>query len=375
MRRRDINKTVLDASLNFETLVDEIYEAGVVPEQWPGVFDRLAGMADAEGAMLFAQAPGIPQWISSDKIRERITRWTKSPFAIHNPRSERLVPNNEARFLTDLDRFTTEELDQEPFYRDVLRPSGLGWCVGTSIRSPSGDMLVLSIEKNFAKGPVPRAVAEQLDGLRPHLARATLMAGRLGLERARTAVATLEMIGLPAVALTQAGRVVAANPGFLASGSIVAVGARDQVQFNSPRAQALLVEGLANPPSLAKRGRSIPIAGTDKTPAVIAHLLPLRLAGLDLFSGAVSILFLTPIVQHSGPGPDLLQALFDLTPAEARIASLLTDGKSVAAISKIQDVSLNTVRTQLKSVFVKTGVDRQVDLVRLLGLRRLETLP
>jgi len=104
-------------------------------------------------------------------------------------------------------------------------------------------------------------------------------------------------------------------------------------------------------------------------------VLPLRLAGLDVFAGAVSILFLTPITQQRSPGPELLQALFDLTPAEARITSLLIDGNSVDSISKMQSVSLNTVRTQLKSVFLKTGVDRQVDLVRLLGQPRVQLIP
>jgi DNA-binding CsgD family transcriptional regulator len=312
--------------------------------------------------------------VSSEKIRERIDRWTKSPFAQNNPRAERLIPNREPCFLTDLDRFTAEELDNESFYRDILRPGGLGCCVGTTIRSPSGDMLVVSAEKAFAKGPVPRSVAEQLDEIRPHLARATVLAGRLGFERARTAVATLEMIGLPAAALTSTGRVVATNPGFLGSTSVVAVGAQDQVQFSSQVAQAMFVEALAKPLSLATTGRSIPIAGTDKSSPLIAHMLPLRLAGLDVFAGAVSILFLTPITQQRSPGPELLQALFDLTPAEARITSLLIDGKSVSSISKMQNVSLNTVRTQLKSVFMKTGVDRQVDLVRLLGQPRVQTI-
>jgi DNA-binding CsgD family transcriptional regulator len=82
--------------------------------------------------------------------------------------------------------------------------------------------------------------------------------------------------------------------------------------------------------------------------------------------------FLTPLTQQSSPAPELLQALFDLTPAEARVASMLIDGKSVDAISRIQGVSLNTVRTQLKSVFVKTGVERQVDLVSMLGQRRIQ---
>jgi DNA-binding CsgD family transcriptional regulator len=361
--------TLLDFA-NYESLVDQIYEAGVVPDHWPQVFDRLAEMADAEGTMLFAVAPGAPRFISSARIHDRIDRWTKSPFAQRNPRSDRLIPPDETRFLTDLDKFTLEELENESFYTDILRPSGLGWCAGTSVRAPSGDTLVLSIEKAWAKGPVPRAVAEQLDELRPHLARAAVLAGRLGFERARTAVATLEMIGLPAAAVTQAGRVVAANPGFLGSAPAVHVGAHEQVQFGAATVQQMFLEALARPTSLARTGRSIPVAGTAESPPLIAHVLPLRLAGLDVFAGAVSILFLTPLTPQSSPAPEMLQALFDLTPAEARITSMLIDGNTVDTISKTHSVSLNTVRTQLKSVFQKTGVDRQVDLVSMLGQRR-----
>jgi DNA-binding CsgD family transcriptional regulator len=355
-------------SVNFESLVDEIYEAGIVPDHWPQVFDRIAEMADAEGTMLFAVAPGAPRFISSAKIHDRIDRWTKSPFAQRNPRSDRLIPPDETRFLTDLDKFTMEELEAESFYTDVLRPSGLGWCAGTAVRAPSGDTLVLSVEKAWANGPVTRAVADQLDTLRPHLARAAVLAGRLGFERARTAVATLEMVGLPAAAVTSAGRVVASNPGFLASAS-VQIGAFNQVQFGPSTVQQMFLDALARPVSLARTGRSIPVAGTDSSPPSIAHVLPLRLAGLDVFAGAVSILFLTPLTPQSSPAPEMLQALFDLTPAEARITSLLIDGNSVDDISRANSVSLNTVRTQLKSVFQKTGVDRQVDLVSMLGQR------
>jgi DNA-binding CsgD family transcriptional regulator len=225
------------------------------------------------------------------------------------------------------------------------------------------------MEKAWSKGPVPRAVAERLDELRPHLARAGLLAGRLGLDRVRTAVATLELIGLPAVAVTPNGRAVAANAGFVANPGCVGIGARDQVQFKAPAAQGMFLDALARPASLAQTGRSIPVAGTAESAPLIAHVLPLRLAGLDVFTGAVSILYLTPLTQQSSPAPELLQALFDLTPAESRVASLLVDGSSVDAITKSQGVSANTVRTQLKAVFAKTGVERQSELVSLLGQR------
>jgi len=145
--------------MDFDLLVDEIYEAAIIPERWKGVLDRLAILADAEGALLFAAAPGQPRWLSSDSIRSRIEAWVNGPFYQDNPRGQRLVPTKEARFLTDLDAFTLEELEGEPFYTSFLRPNGLGWCVGTSVHSPAGDTLVISIEKAHEKGPVPRHVA------------------------------------------------------------------------------------------------------------------------------------------------------------------------------------------------------------------------
>lgn len=63
--------------------------------------------------------------------------------------------------------------------------------------------------------------------------------------------------------------------------------------------------------------------------------------------------------------PDLEQ-LFDLSPAEARLAQLLADGLSMEEAALHLGVTRNTVRSQLQSVFTKTGTNRQGDLVRLL---------
>src|SRR5262245_42285272 len=133
--------------MHFDRLVDDIYEAAVIPEQWFGVLDELARIADAEGTLLFAAAPGEPRWICSEQIRPQMQAWVDSPYYQNNPRGQHLVPKREVRFLTDLDAFTAEQLDHDPFYTEFLRPRGLGWCVGTSIHAPSGDTLVFSIEK------------------------------------------------------------------------------------------------------------------------------------------------------------------------------------------------------------------------------------
>jgi DNA-binding CsgD family transcriptional regulator len=70
---------------------------------------------------------------------------------------------------------------------------------------------------------------------------------------------------------------------------------------------------------------------------------------------------------ESKPKVDVLalQKLFDLTAAEARVAISICNGDGVAEIAESHNVSIGTVRNQLKSVFAKIGVNRQPDLVRL----------
>ena len=101
--------------MHFDRLVDEIYEAAIVPERWKGVLDRLANLADAEGALLFAAAPGQPRWLSSDNIRSRVELWVNSPFYQNDPRGQRLVPIKEPRFLTDLDAPAQEQRSLQTF--------------------------------------------------------------------------------------------------------------------------------------------------------------------------------------------------------------------------------------------------------------------
>jgi DNA-binding CsgD family transcriptional regulator len=71
----------------------------------------------------------------------------------------------------------------------------------------------------------------------------------------------------------------------------------------------------------------------------------------------------------SRPGsPPLLQALFDLTPAEAAIASKIGAGLTLEQIAIAEGRSMATVRNQLKSVLAKTGCARQAELTRMLAL-------
>jgi DNA-binding CsgD family transcriptional regulator len=63
---------------------------------------------------------------------------------------------------------------------------------------------------------------------------------------------------------------------------------------------------------------------------------------------------------------DVVRQLFGLTPAEAALATLLALGADLDEASEALGVSRNTARSQLRSIFMKTNVKRQSELVRMI---------
>jgi DNA-binding CsgD family transcriptional regulator len=65
------------------------------------------------------------------------------------------------------------------------------------------------------------------------------------------------------------------------------------------------------------------------------------------------------------PPVKLAQQLFELTPAETSLAIQLANGLSLDEAAQALSIRLNTARAHLRSIFSKTGVRRQTELVRL----------
>jgi DNA-binding CsgD family transcriptional regulator len=75
---------------------------------------------------------------------------------------------------------------------------------------------------------------------------------------------------------------------------------------------------------------------------------------------------LTPVTAPQAPPVELVQSLFDLTPAEATVARGLAAGETVDQLASTRGVSENTIRMQVRAVLEKTGCSRQTDVVALL---------
>jgi DNA-binding CsgD family transcriptional regulator len=340
-------------------LLDQIYEAAAVPETWPQVLEQLGAMVQTRHmALVVLDVDRRVNYAATERYRPVVQHFAESASRHDNPRPRRALSSGHAGFLTDLELFSRAELDRDSVYRELLFPNGLRYAAGSVIPVPTSDILVFDIS---------REEMGLLDQYRPHLARAALLSHRLGLRTASGATEALQLVGLPGAALTATGRVLVANPLFEQLAPRVAAGALDRVQLASKPAQEALKLALGAAAGDHAAIRSIPIPAEEGEPALIAHLVPIRRAAHDIFAKAEFLLVLTAVVAPDAPLTEMLHGLFDLTPAEARVARGLAAGLSVEEISLRNAISRETVRTQLKGVMAKTSTTRQADLVRLLA--------
>ncbi len=363
-------------------LVDQIYEASVQGDLWPDVIDRVAKYSGTELGVLFSVTPSltspddlISRWVTAARHREIVDNFLKAGWGSENLRAERLVQSNHSGFLTDLDICTAEEIETHPHYVYLRQAGPLGNGAATVIQVPSGDTLIMSWERSGYELPMTRDEVNRLDSLRPHLARAALVATRLGLERARAAAEALQALGLPACVLAHNGRLLAANvlfQGMMPHSLDESAGGR--LRIVDRQADRLLQEAVGQYRfTAAQVAKSIPVRGTSQSVPFVVHLLPLKRTAIDIMSGADFVLIATPVAYSTAPSDSVLRGLFDLTAAEATVARALVEGKSTEAIATARDTSIGTIQRQLKAIYSKTGVSRQSELVSVLAALRPST--
>jgi DNA-binding CsgD family transcriptional regulator len=89
-------------------------------------------------------------------------------------------------------------------------------------------------------------------------------------------------------------------------------------------------------------------------------------ATLD-FLGARALLVFSDLCRKSTPQSEVLSQAFGLSPAEARLASLIATGASPERAAEELGIARETARNQLKAVFAKTNTHRQGELIALLS--------
>lgn len=355
--------------MDLEPLIDRIYQAPTAPDTWPSVLYDVSKSVDGSGgALITRRNDNWTGWRLSPDIPAFAADYLRSEAATRSQTTPRLLAANHAGFLSDGDFFTREEYNTDSFIAEFGRAAGLHHAAATAIIVPNADLMVFQVQRRTGEAPFSATDIAILDTLRPHLARAGMLAVRWQLERLTAATEALALIGLPAAVLNLNGAVLAANSLADNLSSYILWRTNDRIALLDRTANALLERAVADLgyPSRASV-RSIPIRATASAEAAIVHVIPTTGTARDFFGGGFGILAITKL---QAPGPldiGLVQGLFDLTSAEAKLASGLAEGLTLDGIAGRYGISFETVRSHLKAVFTKTGMRRQSDVAALLA--------
>lgn len=356
-----------DSGANY--LIDQIYEAAFVPEQWDGVLLEIGNLLGAPSGTLFVFDDIKPvRFQATQLVHELARNFVAGDKWQESERIQFFRENPIAGFVIAEDYYPAGFLERDKVFLERRR-MGLGAQTGTIIPMPSGELVALIFEKWKHDGPFAKRDIRKLNLLYGHLARAGLISARLGLERAKATVSALDAIGLPAAVMSRRGRVLTANDLLDQMGSLFVTLAHGGMALADPEANGLFQQAV----TAAQDGdeplvRSIPVAGNEVRAPTVVHVLPLRGAAHDIFSGADLLIAATAVDTGTQvPSQQLLSGLFDLSPAEARLAAALAVGRSLKQFSVESGLQFSTVRTYLQRIFRKTGTNQQSQLVSLLN--------
>lgn len=279
------------------------------------------------------------------------------------------------------DRFDDDFIARDPFYQEFLLPRGGRYTSCAKLLDGEDVTVLLLMQRGRGRPPLAEADIALFDRLRRHLVAAL----RLHLERrdrltADVAIAC-RIFGRMRQALVLTDeelRIVYRNPAaqrLLAranafserNGHLVCRNRDDESRLRI--AIRAVVSG-AEPASAsleAPESAVIRVVGSGFINPVMVLATGLPSVAEALATGQPrAMLLLHETARRRQIDPVVIGEVFQLTPAEAEVATGLAEGLSIEEIAAARGVALETVRAQIRAVYGKTDVRSRADLVRML---------
>jgi DNA-binding CsgD family transcriptional regulator len=194
-----------------------------------------------------------------------------------------------------------------------------------------------------------------------------------GATAADGALEAFEVSGTAVVLINRHGGIFLANQSalqLLVGGVQIKEG---QLDVKDSRAMALLNAAINDLLRRRPGGLSAPVAlpRTGSSPLLAYPVRPSSKAANPLADCQAMIVLIDPDAIRKPP-EETLRLVFRLTYAEARLGAQLALGESLETVAERLGIAKETSRSQLKSIFAKTKVNRQSALVAMLSTLLLE---
>jgi DNA-binding CsgD family transcriptional regulator len=357
-----------------EGVCGRLGDAVIDPAMWPEILGQISAAAGATGAVLLQSDVGtsdIPHSPHSAGVSELLSVYFGNEWHTRDLRADRGFPLllKGQKVVIDQDIVTPEEMKRLAYFNEFLTPVGLRWFAGIGVWAGPA-IWAISIQRTASEGPFEATDKLALTYLSQRLTEAASLSTAVGRIALSSATNALNAVRQPAIAIDRFGFVLDANAGAEALfDENIRVSNRRLVVGDAEA--KICLEKLTDRLRITVDTATLPcepivIRRREKSPIVL-RVLPVHGAARTPFLSARAVLTLTAIEPRGRPKPALLSEAFGLTPAEARLASIIAEGFNPERAAEELGISRVTARNQLKAIFAKTGTHRQSELVARLS--------
>lgn len=369
-----------DTTLN---LVGKVYEAALDERKWPSFLDEFASAVGGCSSILHAAdtAAGKAEFVASVGYDPA---WQEA-YCNHFIKKDCLTPALRHFKVGEVKSgdqvMSLNEQRKTELYNDYLVPQDKVHLLGSLLAKDGDRTLTFAAQRGKRAGPFGDEQARLMKILTPHVTRAVQVHRRISsisvekewalgaLDQVRMGVILTNSHGVPLFVNRAAELMLATS-----NGIDVCLG---RLALNNPSDNALfyrLIAGAAHgAQSVAAGGAAggdMRIALQDKNGFLHCMVTPVsqQLSArwdIPVASNCVAVFL-------SRPGnlqlpPRRLAVLYGLSPAESTLVAKLAELKSLEQAATEFGISPCTARTQLASVFAKTGAKGQSELLMLLA--------
>ncbi len=363
-------------------IVPEIYEATINPIHWDYVVTMIAKLTRSKSACLYYKnkdmeiASTIAQYGLPTNQRLNFTDQCDSLDDIFCTKKDAKAKELTcSQFYFGSNDMMTDETE---LYQQWMKPCGIFHVGGAQFVDSASHKAGIAIMRAEDAGAWSDGDMRVINELLPHLRRALNIHSEFtylrlrqdallnGLDRLVIGLILYDSNARPVYINPTATAIIENHPALeLQNGDILLTNPEDDRKLR----KTIIDTADIDPDDSWKQSVAIGITHPDLEAPLPLLVTPMHahLVTSDLdYEGAQVAVFITDPNLDQPISIDSLVSVYNLTPSEAQVAISLANGHSVDEIAKLSHHSSHTIRSQLKSVFRKTAVSRQSELIKLL---------
>jgi DNA-binding CsgD family transcriptional regulator len=359
-------------------LIGDIYDAALDSSLWVGILERATQFIGGTAAGIY--------WKDITVQGESHHVYNVEPSSVDEYFNKYIHfdPSLTAQFFFKVGEIynTTNvlpysEFVETTFYKEWVKPNGWADHLAATLDKSATSFAQFGVFRNERQGLADENMRQRMGLLVPHVRRAVLIGNVIDLQKEKAGSLSDAFNGLDA--------------------SVFLLDDHCHIAFSNIAAQALLDDAailrtvnntlIAVDPHAAQVLRNVIAAASGGDGAVgangvaiplssqpgqnwVADILPLTSGARQQAGGrhpAVAAVFVRKVSMAAPYPTEVAARQFQLTPSEVRVLDAVLKVSGVPKMAEVLGISQATVKTHLQSIFGKTGVRRQADLIKLVA--------